>query len=95
MLEFLAAPIPKWSAGRSKNQAPYLIARSTDEALEYRRVLGIDWHDFAACLTSGVRHQLSRNNERLLISERNTLSGSQGSECCVQSSSANDGVQYD
>ena len=58
-------------------------------------MLAVDRNDFAKPRSACVSHEITRDNEGLLIGERDTLSSLQCSKRGVQSSRTDDCVEHD
>jgi hypothetical protein len=67
----------------------------SDEALEYGRVLRIDWNQFAATTPERVEYDRASGNEALLVGERNTIAGIEGGYRRPQPGCTDDPVDRD
>src|SRR5712671_5106347 len=91
----LRAPATKGAARRREDDAAHGRRRMPGDALKDRAVLAVHRNDFARSGRANLPHQISRDDERLLVGERDTLSFFERGERCVQASGTNDRIQHD
>src|SRR2546428_6553793 len=93
--ESLNGPVAEWPSRSGQHDSTNLRRRMSGNALENRAVLAVDRDDFAKPLSARVSYQITRDNESLLVGERDTLSSLQRSKRGVQSSRTDDCVDHD
>src|SRR5207247_2103030 len=83
--ESLNGPVAERPPRSGQHDSTNLRRRMSGNALENRAVLAVDRDDFAKPLSARVSYQITRDNESLLVGERDTLSSLQRSKRGVQS----------
>ena len=93
--ELLAAPAVERTARRGEDERVDAVRRSALEALEGRRVLGIDREQEASPTLLRRERQVARRDEALLVRERERHASLERPERRTDSRKADDGVQDD
>ena len=78
LVESLQRPRAERAPGTGEDQPAHSPRMAGPESLVYRAVLRVDRNDLRAALAGGARHQLSRDDHRLLVRQRKPLSRAKG-----------------